>query len=74
MRKDTCHVCCYVMVEEINMHENIMLEVNLTTLEWNVWFVMSVWFGDLGTGGGGGYSDLVPTGVCRWSRQTCTHL
>ena len=20
--------------------------------------------------GGGGYSDLVPTGVCRWSRQT----
>ena len=22
----------------------------------------------------GGYSDLVPTGVCRWSRQTCTHL
>ena len=54
MRRDTCHVCCYVMVEEINMHENIMLEVNLTTLEWNVWFVMSVWFGDLGTGGWGG--------------------
>ena len=25
-------------------------------------------------GGGGGDSDLVPTGVCRWSRQTCTHL
>ena len=22
--------------------------------------------------GGGGYSDLVPTGVCRWSRQTRT--
>ena len=25
-------------------------------------------------GGGGGYSDLVPTGVCRWSRQTRTHF
>ena len=25
-------------------------------------------------GGGGGYSDLVPTGVCRWSRQTNTYL
>ena len=24
--------------------------------------------------GGGGYSDLVPTGVCRWSRQTRTYL
>ena len=25
-------------------------------------------------GGGGGYSDLGPTGVCRWSRQTRTYL
>ena len=29
---------------------------------------------DPGGGGEGGYSDLVPTGVCRWSRQTRTHL
>ena len=32
------------------------------------------WLIDCPIGGGGGYSDLVPTGVCRWSRQTNTYL
>ena len=59
-----------VLIVDLDVHQVIMEFSYWGYSHSNCWYFSSC----RSARGGGGYSDLVPTGVCRWSRQTRTYL